>query len=411
MELDQNAQGSQKLLTTYEYNAAKNLVNLLSQGPAGLIENSSFNYYNDGRKSSVHQNSTIPLTGPIPNTEQNSSNDMLSLAETKFNYDENGNLIERIDSCGSTLFGWDARNRLISISGFKEDYSTCTSLEAEFYYDALNRRTEKNINGVTTVYIYERWDIVTILKDGEVIDFLRTLIVDEPLALEMNDTTVRYYTFDQLGSVSKLINSSGSATTSYAYDAFGNVIISGEELGNPFQYTGRENDGTGLIYYRTRYFSPTMKRFISEDPSGLAGGDINYYVYVRNDVINFRDPFGLDAPKNPGEAYGVLFSVINDYYNATIGFRDIYNDASKLFSDLAELVPCDKKQSAYVCRSNKGNWISGLGDKASVMTRPGENFVCATEIIIGRKDCHKKACQPGPSEMMSSHFGEMISSH
>ncbi len=38
---------------------------------------------------------------------------------------------------------------------------------------------------------------------------------------------------------------------------------------NRSQYTGRENDGTGLYYYRTRYYHPQMQRFISEDPIGL----------------------------------------------------------------------------------------------------------------------------------------------
>ncbi|MGE5894357.1 MAG: RHS repeat-associated core domain-containing protein [bacterium] len=54
--------------------------------------------------------------------------------------------------------------------------------------------------------------------------------------------------------------------TQYTYDPFGNVTISGEASDNPFQYTGRENDGTGLYYYRARYYSPDMQRFISEDP-------------------------------------------------------------------------------------------------------------------------------------------------
>lgn len=47
-----------------------------------------------------------------------------------------------------------------------------------------------------------------------------------------------------------------------------------------FQYTSRENDGTGLYYYRARYYSPEMQRFISEDPIRLWGGDINYFAYV-----------------------------------------------------------------------------------------------------------------------------------
>ena len=42
-----------------------------------------------------------------------------------------------------------------------------------------------------------------------------------------------------------------------------------EFLVNSYQYTGRENDGTGLYFYRARYYAPALGRFISEDPIGL----------------------------------------------------------------------------------------------------------------------------------------------
>jgi len=44
----------------------------------------------------------------------------------------------------------------------------------------------------------------------------------------------------------------------------------GPDDGNPLQYTGREVDGTGLYYYRARYYDPVLKRFISDDPSSGA---------------------------------------------------------------------------------------------------------------------------------------------
>jgi RHS repeat-associated protein len=76
------------------------------------------------------------------------------------------------------------------------------------------------------------------------------------------------------------------------------------ENDNPFMFTGREwdrlgdspeaNVGTGLYYYRARYYSWEMGRFISEDPIGLAGG-INMYAYVGNSPLNFIDPLGLDT--------------------------------------------------------------------------------------------------------------------
>jgi RHS repeat-associated protein len=38
------------------------------------------------------------------------------------------------------------------------------------------------------------------------------------------------------------------------------------------QFTGRENDGTGLYYLRARYYNPLFGRFLSEDPAGLSEG-------------------------------------------------------------------------------------------------------------------------------------------
>jgi RHS repeat-associated protein len=62
---------------------------------------------------------------------------------------------------------------------------------------------------------------------------------------------------------------------------------------NPLQYTAREDDGTGLYYYRARYYSPEMRRFITEDPIGLEGDDVNFFAYVWNDPIDWSDPEGL----------------------------------------------------------------------------------------------------------------------
>lgn len=79
--------------------------------------------------------------------------------------------------------------------------------------------------------------------------------------------------------------------TSYAYEPNGKVTSIGASS-NPFQYTGRENDGTGLYYYRARYYDPSVGRFIQEDPIGLAGG-LNFYNYVDGNPINRIDPTGL----------------------------------------------------------------------------------------------------------------------
>jgi RHS repeat-associated protein len=62
----------------------------------------------------------------------------------------------------------------------------------------------------------------------------------------------------------------------------------------PYTYTGREYDEeTGLYCYRARYYSPDLQRFISEDPIGFEGGDVNLYAYVHSNPVNRIDPLGL----------------------------------------------------------------------------------------------------------------------
>ncbi len=82
--------------------------------------------------------------------------------------------------------------------------------------------------------------------------------------------------------------------TQYTYGAFGATSGSGEASDNVSQFTGRENDGTGLYYYRARYYSPRLQRFVSEDPIGFAAGDTNLYAYVGNAPTLWVDPLGLD---------------------------------------------------------------------------------------------------------------------
>ena len=69
------------------------------------------------------------------------------------------------------------------------------------------------------------------------------------------------------------------------------------------QYTGRENDGTGAYFYRARYYSPTLQRFISEDPIGIARG-INKYAYVGDNPITGITALGLAGPATWGEVAG-----------------------------------------------------------------------------------------------------------
>ncbi|WP_408173474.1 RHS repeat-associated core domain-containing protein [Paraburkholderia strydomiana] len=80
--------------------------------------------------------------------------------------------------------------------------------------------------------------------------------------------------------------------TQYCYVPYGATMQTGLADPNMQQYTGRENDGTGLYYYRNRYYNPATARFISEDPVGWASGQTNAYAYVNGNPVQFNDPFG-----------------------------------------------------------------------------------------------------------------------
>jgi len=301
------------ITTNYNYDTGSHLLNIESLNPLNaILEKISYSYDANGNRTSMDRlNASVKLPAPASGITLNSANQMLSFTPAAsspktITYDANGNLETVTTSCGTTTYTWNARNQLVAIDGLTST-STCSPLAASFKYDALGRRIEKKINGKTISYLYDGLDVIQEIEDGTVTaNYVRTLNIDEPLARVKSDGTVRYYQADALGSIIGLTDESGVIKTAYIYEPFGNIEMLGEPSDNPFQYTGRENDETGLYYYRARHYSPELQRFISEDPIGLTGG-INQLAYVNNKPTRYRDPFGLapllPAPGGPG-AYG-----------------------------------------------------------------------------------------------------------
>jgi RHS repeat-associated protein len=127
-------------------------------------------------------------------------------------------------------------------------------------------------------------------NDGVITKYQNGLGIDNKLKLTTNGTS-KYFLQDHLGSTTGLANSSGSLVDSTTYDAFGNAS---SNLSTRYSYTGREYDSfTGLYYYRARFYDAKLGRFISEDPIGFAGGDVNLFGYVWNNPQGFTDPSGL----------------------------------------------------------------------------------------------------------------------
>lgn len=203
-------------------------------------------------------------------------------------YDTNGNLTSKTDSTGSTLYSWDFENRLRQVT-------LPNGNTVSYKYDALGRRIQRSPSaGVATSFVYDGQDVIRDLNsDGSNVDYLNGLGIDNKLRLTDSRLIANgplYFTQDHLGSTTALTNSLGNVVSQVSYDGFGN------SAGNSFtryDYTGRERDSdTGLLYYRARWYDPKVGRFISEDPIGFKGGDVNVYGYVGSNPVNLNDPTG-----------------------------------------------------------------------------------------------------------------------
>ncbi|MBI5695633.1 MAG: RHS repeat-associated core domain-containing protein [Nitrospirae bacterium] len=93
-----------------------------------------------------------------------------------------------------------------------------------------------------------------------------------------------------------LTDEAQSIVNKYSYDPFGNVGTQVEAIAQPFKYVGQfgvMSEPNGFYYMRARYYDPQVGRFISEDPLGFGGGDVNLMAYVGNNPVNNIDPLGL----------------------------------------------------------------------------------------------------------------------
>jgi RHS repeat-associated protein len=284
--------------TTYSYDAASRLTNTTHQGSSGVIESVTYTYDAAGNRLTANRSSSAATQLPTAATASyDAANEQVQFNTAALTYDANGNMT----SDGSNTHTWDARNRLVAQSG--------PGLSASFQYDALGRRISKTVNGQTTQFLYDGNDIIAEIQSGAITAFyLRGLNIDEPF-IRITATGNEYYHTDALGSVLALTNDAGAVTTTYVYEAFGKTTITGTSS-NPFQFTGRENDNSGLYYYRARYYNSLAHRFIQEDPFiGIPRNSqtSNLYSYVLNDPISYRDPSGLIAQVPPLIVAGAIF--------------------------------------------------------------------------------------------------------
>jgi RHS repeat-associated protein len=291
----------------YTYDALSRLVEVRNNTSGALIEG----YSHDALGNRTTRTSAVTtltyaydaLTNQLTDVRDGTGTRVTGLA-----YDANGNLTKKCDGgtvtvsatdcTGSTVTAlvYDPLNKLVSAAK--------TGLSAQAYtYDDQGRRIRKSVGGTSTDFMYAGPDIIAEYRGSWITPtavYTHGPNVDDPL-IRSTGADARYYHQDGLGSVVALTTAAGTIDGTARYDAWG-VRLSATGAIPTYGYTGREPDETGLVYYRARYYDPTLGRFTQRDPIGFVGG-INLYGYVLGNPVNATDPEG----RKPGDIYALTY--------------------------------------------------------------------------------------------------------
>jgi len=212
----------------------------------------------------------------------NGLNQYTSVDATPLSHDANGNLTGH----GLLAYGYDTAGHLKTVS-------KAGALIATFGYDPVGRLHETRIFDETTQLLYDAADLVAEYDGNGTL--LRRYVhgpgVDEPLVwYEGSGTNNKSWLYaDHQGSVVAVANASGFPVNTYRYGPYGEVDL---DIGIRFRYTGQQYlRQLGLYYYKARFYSANLGRFLQPDPIGTSD-DLNLYAYVRNDPVNYTDPSG-----------------------------------------------------------------------------------------------------------------------
>jgi RHS repeat-associated protein len=170
--------------------------------------------------------------------------------------------------------------------------------DTSFFYDGSGNRLKAVRNGVETRYIYDANGNLLAEADANNV-ITRYYVHGAGLLAAITPAGDLYcYHYDGVGNTVAITDASETVVNSYDYSPFGMILAENETFPQPFKFVGKLGvmaESNGFYYMRARYYDPVVGRFISEDPLGFDGGDVNLYVYAGLNPLLLVDPFGLNV--------------------------------------------------------------------------------------------------------------------
>jgi RHS repeat-associated protein len=166
-------------------------------------------------------------------------------------------------------------------------------------------------DGATDWFIWDGDQILWEKHGGLEVGYVHALGIDAPVEL-IREGEALFTAINWRGLMSQLVDTAGEPVgctgsnpppcedIAFAAGRAG-PYLGGDPRKTPEWYGSivtAQQDASGLMYRRNRYYDPEAGQFTQQDPIGIAGG-LNLYGYANGDPINFSDPFGLFAVACP----------------------------------------------------------------------------------------------------------------